>query len=74
MVPTIKHPLATSTTYTTDRNGIVLVARSENWGRFDDSGRWLEGELRSADPQMCRFLHSCWRLESATQQTGEQGD
>jgi hypothetical protein len=72
MVPTLKHPLAPSTTYTTDRHGVVIVERSDSWGRFDDSGHWLEGQLRAADPQMCRFLHSCWRLEIATQQTGEQ--
>jgi hypothetical protein len=71
MAPIVKHPLATTTTYTTNDFGVVIVERANSQGRFNDSGQWLGGEIRSADPQMCRFLHSCWRLEIAGQQTGE---
>lgn len=32
-------------------------------GYFDDCGRWLEGELKVADPTFCRFLSSSWIVE-----------
>jgi hypothetical protein len=66
MTQAIQHPLARSTWYTADPDGTVRVERGGKWGRFDDSGQWLEGEVRVADPQMCRFLASTWVMARAT--------
>ena len=36
-----------------EREGLVLVTDGERWGRFRPDGRWVEGELRECDPQLC---------------------
>ncbi len=37
--------------------GVALVtARDGTTGRFDDSGRWLSGELKEADPHLCLWV------------------
>lgn len=42
-----------------DDHGPVLVTASDGRsGRFDRDGRWVHGELRSADPEMCRWIVS----------------
>ena len=37
-------------------NGHVEVEQGDRRGLFDGDGVWLEGELRTADPQMCRWV------------------
>ena len=37
-------------------DGRVQVERGGRRGLFDGDGVWLEGALRTADPQMCRWV------------------
>jgi hypothetical protein len=42
-----------------DDHGPVLVTdRHGSQGRFDRNGSWLSGDLRSADPELCRWIAS----------------
>lgn len=42
-----------------DDHGPVLVTeRGGREGRFDRDGCWVAGELRSADPELCRWIVS----------------
>ena len=52
----LKHPFDRSL-YEQDGQGNVLVTRPDGvWGRFTTDGRWLEGELRECDPQLCGWV------------------
>ena len=37
-------------------DGLVEVEQGGRRGLFDGDGVWLEGALRTADPQMCRWV------------------
>lgn len=37
-------------------DGTVEVTKGDRSGIFDMHGRWLSGELRSADPEMIRWV------------------
>jgi len=42
-----------------DDHGPVLVTdRRGRQGRFDRNGGWVDGELRRADPELCRWIVS----------------
>jgi hypothetical protein len=42
-----------------DDHGPVLVTdRSGRQGRFDRDGNWVAGDLRRADPELCRWIVS----------------
>jgi hypothetical protein len=42
-----------------DDHGPILATDKEGrQGRFDQNGRWLAGELRRADPEICRWIFS----------------
>ncbi len=42
-----------------DDIGPVLVTdKSGRQGRFDRDGRWIMGEVYSADPELCRWVAS----------------
>jgi hypothetical protein len=42
-----------------DDIGPVLVTdKHGRQGRFDRNGRWVLGELRAADPELCRWIES----------------
>lgn len=42
-----------------DDLGPVLVTDSQGrQGRFDRDGRWVMGDLRRADPELCRWIAS----------------
>jgi hypothetical protein len=49
--------------YTAEGALRIRVERGDQWGYFDDQGRWLEGPLRSADPTFCRYLSSSWLVD-----------
>jgi len=40
----------------------IRVDRGDLYGYFDADGRWLEGEIRSADGPFCRYMSSNWIL------------
>lgn len=47
----------TGAVYESEGEGVALVTtRDGRTGRFDDSGRWLSGELREADPHLCLWV------------------
>jgi hypothetical protein len=48
----------------------IRVERDAKWGYFDDCGRWLEGELRHAEPMMCRFMSSSWVIGRVPERYG----
>ncbi len=52
----IRHPF-TSALHERDGEGNVLVTATDGtWGRFTKQGRWLEGDLREADPHLCGWV------------------
>ena len=51
-----KHPFSRHL-YEQDGNGNVLVTADDGrTGLFRIDGRWIEGELRSCDPQFCGWI------------------
>jgi len=52
----IRHPLS-GAIYELDGDAI-LVSKDDATGRFTMDGRWLDGEIRSADPELCRWIGS----------------
>jgi hypothetical protein len=49
------HPLS-GATYDVIRDGLITVTHNGISGVFDAEGRWLSGELRQCDPQLCGWL------------------
>ncbi len=49
------HPLSRAV-YDVIADGVVEVNEQGRIGRFDSQGRWLSGELRHCDPQLCGWL------------------
>jgi hypothetical protein len=52
----IRHPLS-GALYELDGDAI-LVSTETGTGRFTTDGRWMAGEIRSADPELCRWIGS----------------
>ena len=75
MKPAIKHPF-TAAIYELQPDGTVLITDGDSQGLFKRDGRWISGELREADPQMCVWisnqppppeeLESAWALSQDT--------
>jgi hypothetical protein len=53
----IRHPLS-GAVYELDDDGGILVTTDASMGRFTTDGRWLSGDLRTADPELCRWIGS----------------
>lgn len=51
----IRHPF-TKALYERDDDGNIQVTDGERKGRFAADGRWLSGELRECDPQLCGWV------------------
>jgi hypothetical protein len=51
-----RHPLTGATYQAQDDGNVFVVAKSGATGVFTTEGRWLEGELRSADPHLCGWV------------------
>jgi len=51
----IRHPF-TRALYERDGEGNILVTDGEKRGLFTAQGRWLSGELRECDPQLCGWV------------------
>ena len=41
-----------------DRGPVMVTERDGREGRFDRDGRWVAGDIRSADPELCRWIAS----------------
>jgi hypothetical protein len=52
-----RHPFSGATYQALDVDR-VLVEHNGTSGVFSRSGLWIEGELRAADPQLCRWVIS----------------
>lgn len=73
--PAIKHPFS-GAIYELQSDGNVLIRDKDKQGLFKRDGRWISGELREADPQMCVWisnqpppadeLESTWALSQET--------
>ena len=37
---------------------IRVIDRAGREGRFDANGRWVQGDVRAADPELCRWISS----------------
>ena len=42
--------------YEQDGEGNILVTDGERSGLFTSEGRWLSGDLRECDPQLCNWV------------------
>ena len=61
----IRHPLS-GAVYELDGDAILVSADGAS-GRFTTDGRWLEGDIRVADPELCRWIGSgAYRTASGT--------
>lgn len=41
-----------------DLGPVLVTDRQGRHGRFDGNGQWVAGELRRADPELCRWIVS----------------
>ncbi len=53
----LRHPLS-GAIYELDEEGRVFVTRDGTSGLFTGDGAWLGGDLRWADPELCRWIRS----------------
>ncbi len=53
----LRHPLS-GAIYEVDEEGNVMVTRAGMVGVFTRNGEWLRGDLRHADPELCRWVSS----------------
>lgn len=53
----LRHPLS-GAIYEEADSGTVKVTKGDLSGVFARNGQWLGGELRTADPEMCRWVAS----------------
>jgi hypothetical protein len=51
----LRHPFS-GYLYTSMPDGRIRVEDGERCGYFHPDGRWIEGELREADPQFCGWV------------------
>ena len=51
----IRHPF-TGALYEPAGGGMVRVTEGDRTGLFAGDGRWLSGELRACDPQLCGWI------------------
>ena len=52
----IRHPLNPQALYTAGADDTVIVSTGKRWGRFRRDGRYLEGTLFEADPELCLWV------------------
>ena len=53
--PSVRHPFS-GAIYALQTDGTVQVPGDGGKGIFRPDGRWVSGELREADPQMCVWV------------------
>ncbi len=49
------HPFSRAL-YEQDGNGNVRVTKGERAGLFTAKGRWISGDIKEADPQLCGWV------------------
>lgn len=55
-VGAIRHPLFPNSHYIDNGDGTVLVTMGTRMGRFAPDGRYIDGSLFEADPEMCVWV------------------
>lgn len=55
-VGAIRHPLNPNAYYIDNGDGTVLVTMGSRSGRFAANGRYVDGTLFEADPEMCVWV------------------
>jgi hypothetical protein len=68
----IRHPF-THALYELDADGAIRVTLDGRAGLFTVEGRWISGELREADPQLCGWVGGP-RLQSARATSAAAGN
>jgi hypothetical protein len=51
----IRHPF-TKALYELDDDGNIRVTQGDRFGVFTIRGKWISGELRECDPQLCGWV------------------
>jgi hypothetical protein len=54
-VRTIRHPLS-GALYDLTESGDIQVSKDGRTGLFTSHGKWIEGEIRQADPHLCLWI------------------
>lgn len=54
----LRHPLSGAIYEEAGRDRVQVTDRSGATGVFTGDGMWVSGELRQADPEMCRWIRS----------------
>ena len=52
----LRHPYTHALYELTDEDLVLVTAPDGRSGRFRPDGRWVEGELREADPHLCGWV------------------
>lgn len=52
----IKHPMSRAIYELDDDYNVLVTTRDGHTGTFDPKGRYLHGEVRSADPELARWV------------------
>ena len=52
----IRHPLNHAALYFPYDDDVVMVTMGTRWGRFRPNGKYLEGTLFEADPELCLWV------------------
>lgn len=68
-MPKIRHPLSGSV-YDMADDGLVVVEKDGQTGRFDRDGNWISGDIRTADPELCRWVSDPRAMTRQRQGTG----
>lgn len=54
---TIRHPLSQAVyDHDADADEVVVTSSAGVVGRFSPDGDWIRGDLRAADPELCRWV------------------
>lgn len=54
-MPRVEHPFSRHT-YESCDDGLIRVSKGNSHGLFREDGRWISGEVRSADPLLCLWI------------------
>ncbi len=54
-MPKIRHPLS-GAVYDQAGDDTIVVESNGRAGRFRSDGSWIDGEVRTADPELCRWI------------------